>query len=130
MIGVPRGVSVYAYDEPCDMRKSYNTLGALVEQSMKLELTDGDLFLFVSRNRKRAKVLYFDGTGLCLFAKRLDQGRFAAPWKRHHQRGKLELTLSELSLLIEGSEAVRKALSPPLIRKADLKIEVGRRQLI
>lgn len=121
MIGLPRGVSVYAYDEPCDMRKSFNTLGALVEKRIRVDLCEGDLFLFVSRDRKRAKVLYFDGTGMCLFAKRLDQGRFAAPWKRHHQRGKIELTLSELGLLIEGSAAVGKVLSPPLIRKADLK---------
>jgi transposase len=42
----------------------------------------GDLFLFVSKNRRRARVLYWDGTGLCVFAKRLEKGRFAAPWER------------------------------------------------
>ena len=57
MIGVPRGVAVYVFTEPCDMRKSFNTLGAVVEQSMKQDLTSGDLFLFVSRDRRRAKVL-------------------------------------------------------------------------
>ena len=71
MIGLPRGLSVYLFDEPVDMRKSFNTLSALVEQQMKQVVTAGDLFLFVSRNRKRSKVLYFDGTGLCLFCKRL-----------------------------------------------------------
>ena len=55
MIGVPRGVTVYAYGEPCD--------------------------------RKRAKVLYFDGTGLCVFAKRLETGKFAAPWQGPMSRG-------------------------------------------
>jgi transposase len=123
MIGVPRGVSVFAYCEPCDMRKSFVTLGALVEHKMRLDVTSGDLFLFVSKDRKRSKVLYFDGTGVCLFAKRLDQGSFVAPWKRHHSGEHLEFTLSELSLFIEGSVAVRKSLSPPLIRRADLRRE-------
>ena len=46
------------------------------------DLADGDLFVFVSKNRRRAKVLYFDGTGLCLFAKRMEsEHRFPAPWK-------------------------------------------------
>lgn len=63
MIGVLRGVSAYAYEEPCDMRKSFDTLAALVRDSMKRDLMTGDLFLFVSRDRRRAKILYFDGTG-------------------------------------------------------------------
>ena len=116
MIGLPRGLSVFVRDEPTDMRKSFNTLSAVVEHDMKRELLEGDLFLFVSRDRKRAKVLYFDGTGLCLLAKRLERGRFGAPWKQRRK----EMTLSELALFIEGSEAVRKPLSPPLLRRASL----------
>lgn len=116
MIGLPRGLSVFMYSEPTDMRKSFNTLSALVEVEMKRDVLEGDLFLFVSRNRKRAKVLYFDGTGLCLLAKRLERGAFGAPWKQRRS----ELTLSELALFIEGSEAARHPLSPPLLRRADL----------
>ena len=119
MIGLPRGLDVFIYPEPCDMRRSFNTLSLLVEQSMKRTLLDGDLFLFVAKNRKRAKVLYFDGTGLCLFAKRLEGGHsFPAPWKmaRH------QLSMSELALFIEGANAVRQKLSPPVIRKADLSL--------
>ena len=120
MIGLARGVSVYAYAEPVDMRKSFNTLSALVEQNMKREVLTGDLYLFVSKNRKRAKVLYFDGTGICLYAKRLEQGKFAALWKRSRHLN-FEMTLSELSLFVEGSEAIgRIPLSPPLMTKADL----------
>lgn len=117
MIGLPRGLDVFMYPEPCDMRRSFNTLSLLVEQSMQRRLLDGDLFLFVSKNRKRSKVLYFDGTGLCLFAKRLEAGHsFPAPWKM----GRKQLTLSELALFIEGAAAVRHQLSPAVIRKADL----------
>ena len=124
MIGSLRGVSVYAYGEPCDMRKSFNTLQALVESEMKGDLSTGDLFVFVSRDRKRAKVLYFDGTGLCLFAKRLESGHFASTWKGPLSKN-LTLTMNELALFIEGSEALgRVKLSPPLLKKADLRTKV------
>jgi transposase len=123
VIGVPRGVSVYAYAKACDMRKSFNTLAAIVTEELKHDVLTGDLYLFVSRDRKRAKVLYFDGTGVCLFAKRLEHGKFSAVWKRAHD-AQVELTLSELGLFIEGSDAFGKVpLSPPLLRKADLRVK-------
>jgi transposase len=98
---------VFAYRAPTDMRKAFNTLAALVlELGHKVEA--GDAFVFVGKTRRRAKVLWFDGTGLCLLAKRLEKGRFAALWER------AELTSSELVLFLEGSEAVgRVELSPP-----------------
>lgn len=121
MIGVPRGVSVFAYAEPVDMRKSFNTLAALVVEGLNHDLLTGDLYLFVSRDRKRAKVLYFDGTGVCLFSKRMEKGHFSAVWKRSRAKA-LEMTLSELGLFIEGSDAFGRAeLSPPLLRRADLR---------
>ena len=65
-------------------------------------------------------MLYFDGTGLCLLAKRLDKGRFAAIYERA-RRGVVQMTLPELALFIEGSDVVgRVALSPPLLTLADL----------
>jgi transposase len=118
MIGLPRGVEVFLYSEPCDMRRSFNTLSALVQQAFQRDLLEGDLFLFVGKDRKRAKVLYFDGTGLCLFAKRLSSGQFLAPWKMAQK----QLSLSELALFIEGATAVRQRLSPPVLRKVDLKM--------
>ena len=72
----------------------------------------GELFLFVSRNLIRAKVLYWDGTGLCVFAKRLEQGRFARLWSE--EAATVRLTLSELQLFLKGSKLVGKiSLSPP-----------------
>jgi transposase len=126
MIGAARGVQVFAYGEPVDMRKSFDTLSALVESGLKRSVLTGDVFLFVARNRKRAKVLYFDGTGLCLLAKRLEKGRFAAVYERADESG-AKLTLSELALFIEGSEAIGRApLSPPLLRVADLSPRWGK----
>jgi len=122
VIGLPRSVSVFAFDEPCDMRKSFDTLTALVTEHMKRDVLAGDLYLFVSRDRRRAKVLYFDGTGMCLLAKRLEKSQFSAAWKRAKSKRGFEMTLAELALFIEGSEvASRLALSPALLTKADLR---------
>lgn len=104
------------------MRKSFDTLTALVTEHMKHDVLAGDLYLFVSRDRRRAKVLYFDGTGMCLLAKRLEKGQFTATWKRAKTSHGLAMTLSELSLFIQGSEvAARIPLSPSLLSKADLR---------
>jgi transposase len=112
ILGSFHHVRVFVYREPVDMRKAYDTLSALVEGPMKKKLLSGDVFAFIGRTRKRAKALYFDGTGLCLLCKRLETGHFAAPWKRPGE-GPLELTTSELALLLEGSElALRVRLSP------------------
>lgn len=113
MIGSTRQVRVYVHRKPTDMRKSFNTLAALITEGLGRDVMSGDLFLFIGRTRKRAKVLYWDGTGLCLFSKRLGKGRFAAPWERPGD-GPLVLTMSELSILLEGSHLVmRVPLSPP-----------------
>jgi len=107
MLGLSRRVRVFAFNAPVDMRKAFNTLSALVAD-LGHDVLAGDAFVFVGKGRRRAKVLWFDGTGLCLLAKRLEKGRFAAVWER------AELTSSELVLFLEGSEAVgRMALSPP-----------------
>lgn len=112
MIGSTRQVAVHAFAQPADMRKSFDALSALVREGLKRDPLCGDLFLFVSRDRKRAKVIYWDGTGLCVFAKRLEQGRFTAPWRTDGKTARL--TMSELALLLEGSEIAGKvALSPP-----------------
>lgn len=113
MIGLPRGVSVYAFEQPCDMRKSFDALCGLVTQALGRDFLSGDVFLFVGRDRKRAKALFWDGTGLCLYAKRLERGRFAPLWQRESGAQPLELTVSELALFLEGSELVGRApLSP------------------
>ncbi len=113
MIGTSRQLKVYAYAGPVDMRKGYDGLSVLVREDLGLDPLSGHLFLFVSRNRKRAKVLVWDGTGLCVYAKRLEQHRFAKLW-RESGTVQLELTINELQLFLEGSQLVgRQRLSPP-----------------
>lgn len=112
MIGSTRQLRVFAFDEPVDMRRGFDGLHALVTQSLGRDVLQGDVFLFVSRTRKRAKALFWDGTGLCIYAKRLEQGRFAAPWAKE-STGPMEMTMSELALFLEGSTAIGKLrLSP------------------
>lgn len=118
MIGLTRKVRVFVNRAPTDMRKSFDTLAALVGQQMGCDVLSGDVYLFVGRDARRAKVLYFDGTGLCLLCKRLSRGRFSAPWKQH---GAPEMTTSELALFLEGSTLVgRQPLSPPVLQRADM----------
>ena len=105
MFGISSG-AIYAYQAPCDMRKSFLTLSALVH-AMQHDVLSGSLFVFVSKNRKRAKLLHHDGTGLCLLAKKLDHGCFAPIWQRE------TLSKSELMLFLEGSHVVVKTVLAP-----------------
>ncbi|HEX4493089.1 MAG TPA: IS66 family insertion sequence element accessory protein TnpB [Acidimicrobiia bacterium] len=104
---------MWVHREPVDMRKSFDTLAAIVRVNMKSDLLLGEVFVFVGRRRRHAKALWWDGTGLVVHAKRLARIRFSAPWERRGS-GPLRWTLSELSLFLEGSEVVgRIQLSPP-----------------
>lgn len=112
MIGSTRSVRVFAYPKPADLRRGYNGLYALVQDGMSRDPTSGELFLFVNRKRTGCKVLLYDGTGLCIFMKRLEHGHFAALW-RDEVQGALQMTGSELALFIEGCQLVgRHELSP------------------
>jgi transposase len=103
---------VLAHGGPVDMRKGFDGLAAVVTQELRRDPLSGDVFLFVNRTRKRAKVLLWDGTGLCIYAKRLEKGRFACLW-RDREGDTVRLTMSELALFIEGSALVgRVKLSP------------------
>ena len=121
----PRAVRVYACAAPVDMRRGFDGLSALVEQQLGGQLLTGDVFLFVGKSRKRAKVLYFDGTGLVLLTKRLFRGRFARPWCEEGAQA-VELTVSELALFLEGCElAGRWKLSPPAVDEKVLAVGSG-----
>lgn len=111
MIGSSRRVGVWACTVPTDMRKGHDGLSSLVERELGRDPLSGEMFLFVSRDRKRAKVLLWDGTGLCLYAKRLERGRFASLVRA--DTSPLRLTVNELQLFLEGSTLVgRVKLSP------------------
>jgi len=110
-----RRVTVYAYTQPTDMRKGFDGLCALVTQGLQRDPLAGDVYLFVSRDRVRAKALHWDGTGLTIYAKRLERGRFAPVW-RAEPDAPITLTISELDLFFDGSALIgRVPLTPPAI---------------
>ena len=75
MIHLPSSVRVYICLEPCDMRRSFDSLHALVRDRLALDAFAGHLYLFFSRRRDRLKILYWDRDGFALRARRLDQWR-------------------------------------------------------
>lgn len=115
MIGSTRALRVWAYPAPADLRKGFDGLAGLVSTKLQQDPLRGDCYLFVNRDRTRAKVLLWDGTGLCVYHKRLEQGRFAALWGTSGSGAESVrmLTLSELSLFLEGCVLLgRTTLSP------------------
>ena len=73
-------VEVHVFNQPCDMRKSHDGLAALCEHAMGYDPLSGQVFVFMNKKRDRIKSLYWDGTGLCLFYKRLETGTFTNLW--------------------------------------------------
>jgi transposase len=102
MIGLGRGAKVFASTKPTDMRKSFRTLAAVVTAELENDPLSGAVYLFIAKNKKRAKVIWFDGTGFCLFQKRLSKGCFAAPWDHLHD-GAISMSASQLAIFFEGS---------------------------
>ncbi len=92
---------VFAYPAPVDLRKGYDGLFGLVEHGLKLDPMCGDLYLFVNEPRKLCKILVWDGSGLCVFAKRLTLGTFAKLWRDDGKT--VRLSQRELAMFIEGS---------------------------
>ena len=95
------GVRVHVYGRPADMRKSFDGLYALTRQELGENPLSGNLFAFINRRATQIKVLYFDRTGLCVWAKRLEAGRFLSDWRQVQTR---EMDWTGLKLLLEGIE--------------------------
>lgn len=114
MIGSTRSIRVWAYPAPVDLRQGYDGLYGLVASHLEQNPLSGDYFLFTNRSRTRAKVLLWDGTGLCIYMKRLERGRFACLWKQSPGPS-VQLTVSELALFLEGCQLVAKQRLSPAI---------------
>jgi len=112
MIGGISSRRVFVYSAVVDMRKGYDGLYALVREGLRKDPLAGDLFVFIGRDRLRAKVLGWDGTGLWIYSKRLEKGRFVRLGDGSSV-GAIEVSGSELQLLLEGCKLVGKVpLSP------------------
>ena len=99
MISLPAGTRIWLAAGATDMRKSFDGLAALVQTQLKDNAFSGHVFVFRGRKGDRVKLLWWDGQGLCMFAKRLEQGKFVWP---QTTTGSVSLTGAQLSMLLEG----------------------------
>jgi transposase len=99
MIALPTGTRVWLAAGVTDMRKGMNGLAALVQTTLTENPFSGHVFAFRGRRGDLLKLLWFDGDGMCLLAKRLERGRFVWP---QAQSGSVSLTAAQLSMLLEG----------------------------
>lgn len=105
MLNIPGGGRIFLATGITDMRKSYDGLSGVVRSRLGCDPLSGDLFLFSNRLRNRLKLLYFDTTGMWVFAKRLERGTFAWP-RAEEGQDRIELRYEELMLLVSGLDAL------------------------
>ena len=99
MIALPAGTRVWLAAGVTDMRKGMDGLAALAQTTLAENPFSGHVFVFRGRRGDLVKLLWFDGDGLCLFAKRLERGRFVWP---QAMSGTVALSAAQLSMLLEG----------------------------
>jgi len=102
MIHLPASVRVYLATAPCDMRRSFDGLHALVVTVMQLDAFAGHLFVFANKRRDRVKILYWDRDGFAVWAKRLEEGTYAMPFGEDGEERRREITAQELGALRSG----------------------------
>ena len=110
MIHLPASVRVYLCLSPCDMRRSFDGLHALVRDHLQLDAFAGHLYLFANKRKDRLKILCWDRDGFAIWAKRLEQGRYAIP-SGEPDSPRFEITIEELEALLSGidlSTAMRR----------------------
>ena len=101
MMQLVPGTQVWMACRPTDMRKGFDGLAAQVTEVLQADPFSGHLFVFRGKRGDHVKILYWDGSGLCMFTKRLENGRFVWPPVIHER---LRLMPAELALLIEGTD--------------------------
>lgn len=113
MLTVPAGVRIYLACGVTDMRKGFDSLAVMAQEVLKQDPFCGAVFCFRGRRGGLIKVLYWDGQGFCLFAKRLEKGRFTWP---NTKEGAVTLSPAQMSMLLEGLDwrAPQKLWRPTL----------------
>lgn len=99
MIALPTGTQIWLAAGRTDMRRGFTGLSAQVQTALAQSPFSGHVFVFRGHRGDLLKLLWYDGDGLCLFAKRLERGRFVWP---HAESGTVSLTRAQLAMLLEG----------------------------
>lgn len=104
MLSFHSHLKVFVATAPCDLRMNFNGLWAAASERLGEDPKSGALFVFGNRRRNRIKILYFDGTGVVVLAKRLEEGTFHWPQSAGEPNAKLRLSPQALQLLLDGVE--------------------------
>ena len=99
MIGLPTGMQIWIVAGVTDMRRGFVGLSGMVQTALEQNAFSGHVFVFRGKRGDLIKILWWDGDGLCLFAKRLERGRFLWP---QAASGTVSLTQAQLAMLLEG----------------------------
>ena len=110
MIAPSPGTRIWIVAGTTDLRRGFDGLAALVQTRLAVDPFSGHIFAFRGQRGDRIKLLWWDGDGLCLFAKRLERGRFV--WPRA-TNGVVSLTPAQLSMLLEGIDWRRPVRTAP-----------------
>jgi len=105
---IPRGVEVFIGVAPIDLRWGFDRLAGIVAERVGREARSGALFVFFGKRRSAIKVLFFDGTGLCLFYKRLDEGTFRLPEPSDPSATSISVDEGALDDLLDGIDVEKK----------------------
>ena len=112
MLSFTGNLKVFVALEPCDMRKGFNGLHAIVTERLGEDPRTGSLFVFSNRRHSRLKIMYWDGSGLWVMSKRLERGTFSWPKGAEPKTAKLRLNPEALALLIDGVDMRGAKLRP------------------
>ena len=111
MFGLTNSIRVFLAVGPVDLRKSFNGLHGVVLDRLQEDPCSGALYVFTNRRRNRIKTLYWDGTGMWVMIKRLEQGCFTWP-KGVGEKEKLALAPEALALLLDGVDLKQGSFKP------------------
>ena len=112
MLTLSGSLRVFLALEPCDMRKSFDSLHSLVTMQLGEDPHSGAVFAFTNKSRNRLKLLHWDGTGLWVHAKRLEKGTFSWPRPSDGHDGKLKLAPEALAMLTDGIDLKGAKMRP------------------
>lgn len=99
---IPSGVEIFVGLVPIDLRWGFDRLAGIVEEQILRPARSGALFVFFGKRKSALKILFFDGSGLCQFYKRLDEGTFRVPQASHPEATSVEVSERELDALLDG----------------------------
>jgi transposase len=118
VIHLPASVRVYLCLSPCDMRRSFDGLHALVRDHLQLDAFAGHLYLFANRRKDRVKILYWDRDGFAVWSKRLEDGNYVIPTGGPGEC-RYEITVDELGALLSGID-LSTAKTPKRYRRSSV----------